>query len=371
MRIAAVAALVALTGCRSRAQPEAAPQVTPLPKKVLPMVTATATYPAVAAASAPWFQVQRRTDVIFRDGHGALAAFDLAQATFSPLRALPAGFETATLMGLSDGRLLAFADAAPPRAVLGDGLGAWIPIAPPPTRATSWGLGSLPDGRALLVGGYTGDVKAGSTETWLYAPATGGWTAGPALPEGSWFGAAVWARDRLVVIANLPNPQRPRAFVLDPTATTWTLTHAERVQNGFASVPLADGRVAVVGGGSVGETDDAPATLVFDPTSRRFTRFAPLPEAQGNPAATELAPGVLAVFSGDASTYDGHLDQHVMTLALGDPAARWQPGATLPTGLRAHHVARAGDRVFVFCHRGTAPTDVTVLDASPAAIRGH
>jgi hypothetical protein len=373
--VSSASLVLALVACSKRSSDVAPPAPEPVVK---PPPSTQASYTMLPASPTPWFLTRRDDEVVFRSDDGTLAAFDLEKATWSTLHDLPKGFEPAAVAVLGDGRLLLLASEGGTNAsLLGDGRGEWTAAKPLPSHYESWGVGVLPDGRVVVAGGYKAGSRPASDESWLYDAKADRWTAGPRLPEGTWRGESVVSNGSLVMIATLPNPQHPRAFVLDAAASAWSVTNAGVAHNGFRPVLLDDGRVALLGGGTVGEAPGAPPTRIFDPRTKEFSQLEALPAPRVNPAAVAIATGVVGVFGGDADGLDGSLDDSFAWLELAKPG--WHEGPSLPPGLQPQYAARHGDHVFVFCHRRADATpespwtrsSIVVVSAAVSALLGR
>ena len=160
----------------------------------------------------------------------------------------------------------------------------------------------LPDGRVLIVGGCTVDgceQGADSATAELYDPATNvftrvgaltiprvGHTATP-LPDGRVLIVGGWSNGNTVASAELYDPAT-RAFVATGQMGT--------PRGGHTATPLPDGAVLIAGG--VADRERLRRAERFDPRAGRFTPTGDLAEPRSAHAATRLADGRVLVTGG-------------------------------------------------------------------------
>ncbi|WP_437565627.1 kelch repeat-containing protein [Sorangium sp. So ce542] len=166
----------------------------------------------------------------------------------------------------------------------------WAPASP--TRRPNTIIESataLPNGKILTLGGELAELYEPGTDTWS---ATGRWSPGGGeavtlLPDGK------------VLVAGSRGSRG--VLIYDPELDTWT--YAARLlqeHTGHASVLLADGRVAVVGGSVISPSPwPFVAVEVYDPANDSWT-FEPPPGVPvfGGSPATRLADGRVFVLGG-------------------------------------------------------------------------
>jgi hypothetical protein len=240
--------------------------------------------------------------------------------------------------------------------------------APPLAAAMAPGpLVLLPDGRVLRAGGDTGvaiSAPTGSAE--VYRPATGDWSALPAmkrrrmdhtltlLPDGKVIAVGGYSGESLLAEAEL----------LDPSAGSWTLTASlATARRRHAATALPDGRLLVTGGYS------PPSRLtqveLFDPVSARWTEGPPLPGGREQHTAVLLHSGRVLVTEGVGNS--GRTDRALWgpdrtywtSFTLDSPARRGSLAALLPDGelLVVGGEVIAGDArsVEIFSELGSMP----------------
>jgi N-acetylneuraminic acid mutarotase len=139
-------------------------------------------------------------------------------------------------------------------------------------------LVALPDGRALLTGGLTGedDGPLAFSSTYVFDPATRSWSRTGLLNTARYDpGVAVLADGRVLVAGGSYIDRRQRPSVLDsselwdPATGKWSRTgKLLRPRTGGQAVTLADGRVLLVGG--VGDRDGEirrATAEIYDPAT--------------------------------------------------------------------------------------------------------
>ena len=169
----------------------------------------------------------------------------------------------------------------------------WVAVAGLAHARTAPAGGTLADGRVLVAGGYFLSGSEGAIPSTLAGPFQAG--GGGTCPAGSCVAPP----------ADVAPPKLVSAFataeIYDPAKDAWTATgpmHYARV--GAASVLLTDGRLLVVGSGSVDDysfnysnprlSDRAYSTAeTYDPASGRFTLTGDLPAPDWSPLA-KLGP---------------------------------------------------------------------------------
>nr|WP_246852207.1 kelch repeat-containing protein [Patulibacter sp. SYSU D01012] len=161
----------------------------------------------------------------------------------------------------------------------------------------------LPDGSALLVGGYDSHQLLASAERW--DPRSAAWRPAGAMPTARWGASAVALRDGRVLVVGGRAADGPSAAaeIYDPADSFWYRTSDLTVPRANAGIALlADGRVLVTGGSD--GTAGTSTSEIYDPergtwttagplaSGRRWLRLLPGPDAQvravGMDASTEL-----------------------------------------------------------------------------------
>ena len=200
-------------------------------------------------------------------------------------------------------------------------------------------LFELPDGRAMVAGGLSGQREPlASTEFW--DPATGEWSTGPAMNRPhELMGAVVLPDGRFLMIGGTTKNEDGHLITLsaeteayDPQAETWSdvAPMLDERANHTATV-LADGRVLVTGGGKA----DGPyikSAEIYDPAGDEWTQAAEMSRGRAFHTATLLEDGRILVVGGKgkiraAELYDPELDVWGSAGETSDP--RSEHSATL------------------------------------------
>jgi N-acetylneuraminic acid mutarotase len=214
------------------------------------------------------------------------------------------------------------------------GTGSWSATGSMGTARENHTATLLPDGRVLVVGGYsvTSTNPNGTTlaSAELYDPATGTWSATGSMSTARESHTATLLPDGRVLVVGgytvtFVNPngtdstQRDSAELYDPASGTWTAT-GKMVYGGGTAIGdtatlLLDGKVLVAGGnsssgsfGGVGITGDAAE--LYDPSSGTWSATGKMVSARWGQTATLLPDGKVLVACGCANagcaaeTYD-------------------------------------------------------------------
>lgn len=210
-------------------------------------------------------------------GLGATAeVYDPANGTWAPTAGMTQVRVVGTATRLADGSVLVIGRRAPeglaagtrsprdprlyeasPAAEVYDPVaGTWSGTADPPTGRTGHTATLLPNGKVLVVGGWT--PQSGSLAgADLYDPATGMWSAtGAMVSVRIGHTATLLASGRVLVaggdsvVAGVPGGRRlDSAEEYDPAMGTWSPAgRLRRTRSGHSATLLADGRVLVTGG---------------------------------------------------------------------------------------------------------------------------
>jgi uncharacterized delta-60 repeat protein len=210
----------------------------------------------------------------------------------------------------------------------------------------------LPDGRVLVVGGFSNLIVGTTAE--IFDPATGRWSptgnlVGPGegrashtatlLPNGK---VLVVGGVRLLGAAN-PTGFLRTAQLYDPATGTWTPTGSLRLSGraGHTATLLANGTVLVVGGFS--DTILGTTAEIYDPATGRWRQtgnLVGLGEGRANHTATLLPNGKVLVAGGVRLLGAAFPSGFLSTAQLYDPATgTWTPTGSLRLSGRAGHTA--------------------------------
>ncbi len=214
--------------------------------------------------------------------------WDPATETFRTAGALHEGRHSHTATLLPDGRVLVTGGYVAPDAAGRDVILATAEVWDPGTETFSptgsmavprggHAAALLPDGRVLVMGGWSTPRHAGTDTTEIWDPATGSFGPGPTLDTPEPFFSAVTLDDGRVLVARGPVGIGVTSEILDPATMTFTPTGSLPGVR-FRAVLLADGRVLVVGGSTAGTFAEVwdPATGTSTPTgspASEFTEF--------------------------------------------------------------------------------------------------
>jgi hypothetical protein len=197
----------------------------------------------------------------------------------------------------------------------------------------------LADGRALAVGGLSGDGTSTAAVD-RYDPGTGLWTRAAALPAPRWSHISILLPDGGVLVAggyDGTDTITASAVRYDPATNTWaSTTPLGRSRTGAVAAPLADGRVLVIGGTSHDFNAMTPRSAeVYDPATGTWTPTGAMlrPRPSGH-TATALADGRVLVVGGDAASGAQSEVYDPATNAFGTGRAPAVPGRTGHTATR-------------------------------------
>jgi N-acetylneuraminic acid mutarotase len=220
----------------------------------------------------------------------------------------------ATMTALSDGRvLIAGGDAL---AINGPGFLASAELYDPATN--SWTATSnlilgrdfpvsalLQNGKVIVVAGWgapgpTGGSVTGSAE--LYDPASGTWSPAGSLVTPRWADAAITLQNGKVIVVGggTINGDDASTELYDPASNTWTRTGDQNTPRyNSAPVLLASGKVLLAGGEtSLGSESPSMSAESYDPATGKWTWTAPLWTARTDAAATLLQNGLVLIAGG-------------------------------------------------------------------------
>lgn len=195
----------------------------------------------------------------------------------------------------------------------------------------------LRDGRVLLVGGVSGRAALATAEIF---DGTGFRAVAPLPVPRSRHGAALLADGRVLVVGGQTDPSHgvgllDTALLYDPARDAWQQVPGRLPVAAYklAVAALPDGRALVVGGQTADDPDARLATtLLFDPSSGRFTPAATMaePRYKISDAVVALPDGRVAVSGGfGVEVYAGG---RFRTAAQGTVERQYPAAAPLPDG---------------------------------------
>ncbi|MEV4052827.1 kelch repeat-containing protein [Amycolatopsis sp. NPDC049688] len=246
--------------------------------------------------------------------------------------------------------------------------GAWTTTDELPTPG-SWGGQHdgpvvLGDGKVLAAGG-AGATGGPLNRVARYDPAAGTWaTTGNLLTARRLHSVTLLADGKVLVAggtsvgsAQFPPPGLAAAEVYDPAAGTWTSTgnlHTGRW--GHSATVLADGSVLVAGGSAVRSSQSLTALRTaerWDPGSGHWTEVGPMTDARSGHTAVRLPNGTVLVAGGSVPT-GRNTDAALAFCELFDPGdGSWAPTGSLTVPRACHQATLAGTTVLAT--GGTAP----------------
>jgi hypothetical protein len=179
----------------------------------------------------------------------------------------------------------------------------------------------LASGEVLIAGGWTGPQVSALVELWN--PATGRSRRGPDLAVArSDLAAAVLADGRVLLAGGFDGRGPADAVeIFDPASGRLeSVGRLEVPRSGAGAARLPDGRVLIVGGGTgAGAGEPTASAEIFDPGSGRSTVTGPLARARYKHATVALSDGRVLVLGGsDRRDRDGKID----LVERYDPASR-------------------------------------------------
>jgi Galactose oxidase, central domain/Kelch motif len=188
----------------------------------------------------------------------------------------------------------------------------------------------LQDGRILVIGGYNPTQGwLGSAE--LYDPTTGRWTVTqPLFAHGVTHTATLLEDGRVLVIGGNPQSGHPaqddRVEIFDPRTDSWQpAAHHEGTEAGHTATLLTDGRVLIAAGG----TDPA----VYDPVGDTWQPAGHLAVSRWMPQAVRLTDGRVLLVGGLDVSGGSPIDN----VDIYDPAGNsWQQAAPLAQARYLH-----------------------------------
>lgn len=159
---------------------------------------------------------------------------------------------------------------------------------------------TLPDGRALVLGGFTSnDHAAESAEA--YDPATGRFAPLPRMSTVRHsHTATVLPNGKVLIVGGYAegNATIADAELFDPRTNTFAPTGSlVSARAGHVAVPLPSGKVLIAGGVGPGWTFLASAEL-YDPATGRFSRTGDMTVARESHAAVRLKDGRVLIAGG-------------------------------------------------------------------------
>jgi hypothetical protein len=167
----------------------------------------------------------------------------------------------------------------------------------------------LPNGKALIAGGWTGNASTANAE--LYDPASGTFAStGPMKARRAGQTATLLGNGAVLLAGGDDGSQRlASAEVYDPQTGTFSLTGAMMTaRSEHAATRLLDGRVLITGGSKDRRTVRATAEI-YDPMTGIFTRTGDMTVIRHKHAAVTLPDGHVLVIGGSDGSDSGEFNQ--------------------------------------------------------------
>jgi hypothetical protein len=162
----------------------------------------------------------------------------------------------------------------------------------------------LRDGRVLVGDAFEDRPDHEVVGAELYDPATGTWSStGKLATIGNWLGqtsrATLLADGRVLLSGSHDYPIQSDSQLFDPDSGTWTATGSmTEIRWGHAAVLLPDGRVLVAGGVPDYPPGGVNSAELYDPDTASWTAIANMHAHRGEITATQLADGKVLVYGG-------------------------------------------------------------------------
>ena len=198
----------------------------------------------------------------------------------------------------------------------------------------------LPDGKALIAGGFGGSGTESNPyrSTEIYDPRTGGFHPAGDMTIGRTGHTATLLKNGKLLIAGGWTGRynvRRSAELYDPSTGVFTPTGDMVIERaGNTAALLRDGRVLIAGGEDRSENALASAEL-YDPATGKFTRTGDMTEPRGEATATALKNGKVLIVGGGSGHYPS---QNVYRSAeLYDPTTgKFTPTGQMSVGRHKH-----------------------------------
>ncbi|MFN0185446.1 MAG: Kelch repeat-containing protein [Aquabacterium sp.] len=214
--------------------------------------------------------------------------------------------------------------------------------------------------RVFTAGGYDTLRTALQFDT-----ATGAWTSGPVMPNGSDNLAVAAVAGRVHAIGG---EARTVHQIFDPVAGSWSIGPASPRLRFASSIVVLDGRLHLIGGwnGDNGATGSLTSHDVYDPVAGTWSSAAALTTAR-NAAGAAVLDGRIVVIGGRAPGIRAGDQTSLASCEIYDPALdRWTDGPALPQARAGLAAVTFQGRIYAFggeSSPGGVRASVTRLDA--------
>jgi glucose/arabinose dehydrogenase len=248
-------------------------------------------------------------------------------------------------------------------ALIPKNLGCWSTKNALPVQLLDAGGAAL-GGKLYVVGGKL--PSGPQSTTYVYDPATDGWTTTASLPGPAVENPTVVAlNDRLYAFGGSTAPFSgavSNAAVFDPASGAWTALAPMPTPRGGATAQ-AIGNKLYVAGGMGGNGQSLNTVEVYDTQTNQWTTAAPMTTRRDNPGSA-VFNGRLYIFGGRTRNADGSvIDAALASVEMFDPATNtWSARAPMPSGRRTMVVGSIAGRAQVM--GGEVPTGNGVSSAN-------
>lgn len=203
--------------------------------------------------------------------------------------------------------------------------GSFRPVAPMSSLRSGHAAVALPDGRILVMGGWTGQHATASAEA--FDPRTGRFSSVGEMVAARMSPVAVsLLDDRVLILGGEERLGAPLASaeVFDPSTSTFSAVGEMQVPRGsHVATALADGRVLVTGGHRA-RGDILRSAEIFDPATGVFLPTGEMTIRRHKHAAELLADGTVLVIGGSDSRDGG--GRYASTEIFDPATGRFSPG---------------------------------------------
>ncbi|MEK2687856.1 Kelch repeat-containing protein [Bdellovibrio sp. GT3] len=195
----------------------------------------------------------------------------------------------------------------------------------------------LNDGRVLVAGGLDGTFARTAT-TAIYNPASNSWSAGPsiAVPRAG-HSSHLLPNGKVIIIGGAAHPTTSapteKTEIFDPATDQWTYgPDMPTAVSEFPSVTLSDNTILILGGLTTAAVTSITTVQAYDPSTNSFSTKAPMALGRYQAAAAVLPSGNVLLTGGWASTGSMTATTEIYNVS----ANTWSAGPSLSGNRRAH-----------------------------------
>jgi hypothetical protein len=275
----------------------------------------------------------------------ACAPLTMSQrGAWQQVAAAPQGFFAAWAFALTDDRVLAFGSQG--AAFYDPTTNTWRQGAKIPAGFAPGIAAALPDGRLFVT--FRGSAGPADTRALLYDPDHDRWLVVPPMTDPREGESVTVLRNGSVLVAGGYGPTGPSSPIgnaeqYDPARKLWSPAgHLIVPRSGHVATLLADGRVFIVGGSDVNQTQ-AQLTEIYDPSHNTWTDG-------GRLMIPSQAPQVIALRDGRVLEIAGFdlVGSPIPVSELYEPRSRsWQIGPSIPSPGGGRLASMADGRVLL------------------------